>query len=545
MDPSTSFISSLTCPLSLKMFQEPVLAEDGQTYERDAIIQYLQKQKTSPVTNQPLSIENLRPNPIVKKLVAQFESDIRAQKYQFELNADVTITSRLFQAFGKIVYLAEWVNKQSNRPKIILLKILGTRAIKEASFYVELSRHPHIVRTYGFVKDTKQQPEIQSIMLLQEYAPKGDFLDIVESSALAESVLGEIFVQIADAMIYLVHNDVVHGDLACRNVLVFHIDNENPTHSLVKLTDFGLSRGSAIYSPLSPTSSSTLLNVVPVRYAAPEVLANSQCQTSYSEKSDVFSMGVLMWEAYSRGSIPWRQIETDEDVSRLVISGKRLEQPTRCSDNYWTIISHCMSERPQDRPKFINLHRNLLQFLFEKRLSVTVPLERNDNPIITADISLHLQEHNVGDIYTVRSLQRPANNAENVPYQADEIRNILKSSNGVGYEGELKDDKLHGRGVSTLLDGRRYEGEFKDGKLQGLGVYTKPDGKRYEGEFKDGKRHGRGVYTWPDGRRYEGEFKDGKLQERGVYTKPDGTRYEGEFKHGKLHERGVDILPDA
>ncbi|CAF4469667.1 unnamed protein product [Didymodactylos carnosus] len=351
------------------MFQEPVLAEDGQTYEKEAIIQYLHKHKTSPMTGQPLSIENLRPNQIVKRLVDQFETDIRAQKYQFELDVDVTITKRLFQAFGKIVYLAEWVNKQSNRPKIILLKINGTRAMEEASFYVDLSRHPHIVRTYGFVKDTKQEPEIQSIMLLQEYAPRGDFLDIVERSSLAESVLGEIFVQIADAMIYLVHNGVVHGDLACRNVLVFHIDSENPTHSLVKLTDFGLSRGSAIYSPLSPASSSTLLNVVPVRYAAPEVLANSQCQASYSEKSDMFSVGVLMWEAYSRGNMPWYQIETNEEVSRLVISGRRLEQPTRCSDNYWTIMIHCMSERPQDRPKFINLHHNLLQLLFEKRSS--------------------------------------------------------------------------------------------------------------------------------------------------------------------------------
>ncbi|CAF4445802.1 unnamed protein product, partial [Didymodactylos carnosus] len=208
-------------------------------------------------------------------------------------------------------------------------------------------------------------------------------------------------------------------------------------------------------------------------------------------------------------------------------------------------MTHCMSERPQDRAKFINLHRNLLQLLFEKRSSVRISPEKNDSPIIAADISLHLQGPNSNDIYTVRASQPPANHAENPPHQADERKKVLTSSNGARYEGELRDGMLNGRGVWTLPNGERYEGEFKDDKRHGRGVYTWPSGRRYEGEFKDDKRHGRGVYTWPSGRRYEGEFKDDKRHGRGVYTWPSGRRYEGEFKDGMLNGRGVETLPNG
>ncbi|CAF1624885.1 unnamed protein product, partial [Didymodactylos carnosus] len=63
---------------------------------------------------------------------------------------------------------------------------------------------------------------------------------------------------------------------------------------------------------------------------APEVLANEQ----YSEKSDVYSMGVLMWEAYSKGNIPWSQGISDDEVKRQVTKGEKLQKPKNCSLKY-------------------------------------------------------------------------------------------------------------------------------------------------------------------------------------------------------------------
>jgi hypothetical protein len=48
------------------------------------------------------------------------------------------------------------------------------------------------------------------------------------------------------------------------------------------------------------------------------------------------------------------------------------------------------------------------------------------------------------------------------------------------YVGEWSNDKWHGRGIRTKVNGRRYEGEFKDGTMNGRGVNTWPNGERYE-----------------------------------------------------------------
>ncbi|CAF3572073.1 unnamed protein product [Rotaria sp. Silwood2] len=169
-----------------------------------------------------------------------------------------------------------------------------------------------------------------------------------------------MFLQIIDGMSFLAFNNVVHGDLACRNVLVFRFDEANPRNIIVKVTDFGLSRHSKLYS-LTPGAAKTTLNIIPVRYAAPELLGANVTSDDFTEKSDVYSMGVLMWEAYSRGTIPWPKIENDNEVIRRVSNGELLPKPSNCTDIYWSIISKTWSKSPKDRPTFTELKRLLME----------------------------------------------------------------------------------------------------------------------------------------------------------------------------------------
>ena len=65
-----STISALTCPITLDIFVDPVLASDGYTYERVAITDWIdQYYQTSPMTRQFIE---LKPNRIVKQLVDQY-----------------------------------------------------------------------------------------------------------------------------------------------------------------------------------------------------------------------------------------------------------------------------------------------------------------------------------------------------------------------------------------------------------------------------------------------------------------------------------------
>ncbi|CAF0991944.1 unnamed protein product [Rotaria magnacalcarata] len=262
-------------------------------------------------------LEHLVPNYAIKKIVEQFENSLKNKNFQYILDVDVKkkIGRPLFQTFGKTIYSAEWLPTNEGRPEIILLKIDGARANKESSFYVDLSRHPNIVRTFGIVND--EDSNQNSIMLLQEYASEGSLYEVLteRKKPLSEEILIEIFLQVIDAMAYLALNGVVHGDLACRNVPVFRLNENDPRNVVVKVTDFAISRYSKIYSQTT-TVARTTLNVIPTRYCAPEILSTTVTANDFTEKSDVYSMGVLMWEAYSRGAIPWASVANDEEVVR-------------------------------------------------------------------------------------------------------------------------------------------------------------------------------------------------------------------------------------
>ncbi|CAF1249437.1 unnamed protein product [Adineta steineri] len=79
---------SLTCPITLARFIEPVIGSDYHIYERSAIEEWLQKHQTSPMTCQRMSIDSLRPNLAIKNLIDEI-SEI-TKTHQNSIPTDVT-----------------------------------------------------------------------------------------------------------------------------------------------------------------------------------------------------------------------------------------------------------------------------------------------------------------------------------------------------------------------------------------------------------------------------------------------------------------------
>lgn len=60
---------SLNCPITNQLMRDPVIGSDGYTYERSAIVEWLQRNPTSPITREPMSIRNLKPNRALRDVI--------------------------------------------------------------------------------------------------------------------------------------------------------------------------------------------------------------------------------------------------------------------------------------------------------------------------------------------------------------------------------------------------------------------------------------------------------------------------------------------
>ena len=69
-----SAFPSLICPITHELFRDPVVARDGQTYEREAIEHWLREHNTSPVTNEAMLSKDLADNVVARKILDDFLS---------------------------------------------------------------------------------------------------------------------------------------------------------------------------------------------------------------------------------------------------------------------------------------------------------------------------------------------------------------------------------------------------------------------------------------------------------------------------------------
>jgi hypothetical protein len=62
MSAPTSTPEEFLCPITLTVMKDPVIGPDGHSYERSAIVQWLQTNPHSPLTRQPMTVQMLQTN---------------------------------------------------------------------------------------------------------------------------------------------------------------------------------------------------------------------------------------------------------------------------------------------------------------------------------------------------------------------------------------------------------------------------------------------------------------------------------------------------
>lgn len=72
------------CPLTMDIMYEPVIDYEGNTYEREAILEWLLENKTSPISRQPLTMKLLLPNISLRDTIHEYMGKQWVQEHQME-----------------------------------------------------------------------------------------------------------------------------------------------------------------------------------------------------------------------------------------------------------------------------------------------------------------------------------------------------------------------------------------------------------------------------------------------------------------------------
>ena len=67
-------IDTITCPITGVIMTDPVQGNDGQTYERCAILKWLSQKQTSPMTNEVMTTNDLKVNAAIRYLCDKYHS---------------------------------------------------------------------------------------------------------------------------------------------------------------------------------------------------------------------------------------------------------------------------------------------------------------------------------------------------------------------------------------------------------------------------------------------------------------------------------------
>ena len=180
---------------------------------------------------------------------------------------------------------------------------------------------------------------------------------------------------IAKGMEFLSSNNIMHGDLAARNVML----DDSPIQSgrpVAKVADFGLSKkleGGQNYEKEERV-------YVPWKWMAYEYLTSDY----FTMTSDVWSFGVVLWEMFSCGRTPYGHQDFN-DVLTLLEEGPlcplpcplRNESVTGCDPEevYHELSNLCFVRKANERATFKEISESIEKWLTGKEMPYYANME--------------------------------------------------------------------------------------------------------------------------------------------------------------------------
>lgn len=351
-----------------------------------------------------------------QSFVSQFIEEINFEEIEIEKIAGKG-------SFG-VVYQGQWKNK------CVAIKYISSEGEKKA-FLVEirqLSRitHPNIVKLYGAC--TKDP-----VCLIMEFAEGGSLYNVLHSNSQPHYTAGHAIswaLQCAKGVAYL-HNmkpkPLIHRDLKPPNLLLI-LGGQT-----LKICDFGTACDLTTYMTNNKGSAA---------WMAPEVFEGSR----YTEKCDVFSWGIILWEILSRKK-PFDDIGGSAfRIMWAVHVGTRPPLLENCPEPIENLIVSCWNKVPELRPsmdeiveimthllKFFSGHTNPLQYSSNSSPSKLTHIEDEDeaedvSDTTNSEMSVESDRtQNASEVNSVLNEDTPENREESAN-NCEYINDMISSS---------------------------------------------------------------------------------------------------------------------
>lgn len=228
---------------------------------------------------------------------------------------------------------------------------LVTEFWREAAIISKL-HHPNILAFYGVVNNG---PEA-TLATVTEFMVNGSLKKVLlrKDKNLDWRKRIMLAMDAAIGMEYLHSKDIVHFDLKCDNLLV---NVKDPSRPICKVADFGLSK-----MKQATLVSGGMRGTLP--WMAPELLTMSS--TKVSEKIDVYSFGIVMWEILT-GEDPYDGMHYGGVIGGILSNTLRPAVPASCHPEWRKLMEQCWSTEPERRPSFTEVASRLHAILEASR----------------------------------------------------------------------------------------------------------------------------------------------------------------------------------